>query len=105
MTDQDEKPLTAQDVAWLRIRPEEHSVRNERWIATIDAKDAEIAELRKQVETLRTRLTALANAADQVVIKHFDTDMAADSVCEMQSQTLAAREALKSTAPKGETGS
>ena len=54
--------------------------------------------LEKENAKLRTLLLNLADAADGVGIKHFDTDSLSDEVEEMRLATLAARGELKKPA-------
>lgn len=65
---------------------------------TINEKDQRITKLEAENAKLRTLLLNLADAADGVGIKHFDTDSFSDEVEEMRLSTLAAREELKKPA-------
>jgi hypothetical protein len=54
-------------------------------------------KLTMQNEKLRAALQALADACDDVGVKHFDTDDLSQEVCAMQVHTQAARDLLRNS--------
>lgn len=44
-----------EDIAWLRNQPEACSIRNERWIATVDKLQGELAEAKATIHRLKLK--------------------------------------------------
>lgn len=75
----------------IKAIEEEHAFCRKRLLIVADEKIAAEANLAQAVECLRR----LANAADDVGVKNFDTDSFSDEVQEMDDATRAAREFIK----------